>query len=192
MSYKNTYEKITKIINKLPKNSKIIDLGCGTGRMAYSLMEKGFKNLVFCDINNYTNDKIMKMDLNKKFKFKNSSFDVVVSTDVIEHIENKFFFFNKVRRILKRGGLFIFSTPNVHNIYNKLYFLFKNKFIEFPHHKFNGGIEFKHTNPIFLWDIPEYFKTEVDYNRGYIPLLRINFLNNDWFGQEFIFKCVKK
>ena len=44
--------------------------------------------------------------------FENSSFDTVVSFQVIEHIEKDIEFINDVSRVMRAGGQFIVSTPN--------------------------------------------------------------------------------
>ena len=44
--------------------------------------------------------------------FENSSFDTVVSFQVIEHIEKDIEFINEVSRVMRAGGQFIVSTPN--------------------------------------------------------------------------------
>lgn len=44
--------------------------------------------------------------------FADESFDCVVSFQVIEHIENDLQLMREVRRVLRPGGKFIFSTPN--------------------------------------------------------------------------------
>ena len=45
-------------------------------------------------------------------EFENSSFDSVVSFQVIEHIENDIDFVREVSRVLRLGGKFVVSTPN--------------------------------------------------------------------------------
>ena len=44
--------------------------------------------------------------------FENSSFDAVVSFQVIEHIEKDIDFVREVSRVLRAGGKFVVSTPN--------------------------------------------------------------------------------
>ncbi|MFX1282013.1 MAG: class I SAM-dependent methyltransferase [Promethearchaeota archaeon] len=43
--------------------------------------------------------------------FKDETFDVVVALEVIEHVPNVRKSFSDVRRVLKKNGFFIFSTP---------------------------------------------------------------------------------
>ncbi len=45
--------------------------------------------------------------------FDDESFDCVISFQVIEHIKDDSRFVEEVRRVLKKGGVFIVSTPNI-------------------------------------------------------------------------------
>ncbi len=45
--------------------------------------------------------------------FEDEAFDCVISFQVIEHIKDDAQFVSEVQRVLKKGGLFIVSTPNI-------------------------------------------------------------------------------
>jgi SAM-dependent methyltransferase len=189
MAYPKTYERTVDLIKSMDKNIKIVDLGCGNGQIIKKLRKLGFKNIDYYDIEDKFDGKVKIMDFNKELKFKNNSFDLVISTEVIEHLENKYLFFKEIKRILKPNGTFIFSTPNITNLPNRLVYFFKGKFIEF-----NENEQKEHINPFFIWQLPDFFKIETKtYNGGFIPLLRIPFIRNSLFGQAIIVKCkVKK
>ena len=59
-----------------------------------------------------------------RLPFKNETLDVVLSFDTIEHLINPDTFLEEVFRILKVGGLFIISTPNLSDFYSRIVFLF--------------------------------------------------------------------
>ena len=48
-----------------------------------------------------------------KLPFPDGTFDAIVSFEVIEHIKNYNKYLREALRVLKRGGYFIFSTPNL-------------------------------------------------------------------------------
>ncbi len=45
-------------------------------------------------------------------KFEDNSFDVLISTAMIEHLKNPEIFLKETYRILKEGGIIIITTPN--------------------------------------------------------------------------------
>ena len=90
----------------------IIDLGSGSERASYYRFLKFNEpyNLTFSDYYK-AGANIIKMDLEKTFPLEHDSFDCVMCFNVLEHVYS---FENVVKesyRILKKGGLFIGSTP---------------------------------------------------------------------------------
>lgn len=107
----------------ISKNTKILDIGCNYGSLIYNLYRKGYKNIQGIDINknSTTQGKKSYKKISQKIQvyngekipFKNKSFDIVLMFDVIEHIPQVEKFLKKeVYRVLKKGGIFIFQTPN--------------------------------------------------------------------------------
>lgn len=109
----------------LNKNIKAIEIGCGTGQFLKYLIDNGFvfKELVGIDISKkiisenlsdrYSNLKLKVMD-GVTLDLPKESFDVAFSFQLLEHFhpEDIFEHFNNVYKILKKGGKYIFSTPN--------------------------------------------------------------------------------
>lgn len=101
---------------------KVLDLGCGTGYGSAEAIKMGASSVVGVDISNQAIHFAQKNFKNKELvfqkanatslPFKNSSFDTVLSFEVIEHIKNYPLFIDEAMRVLKKGGYFIFSTPN--------------------------------------------------------------------------------
>lgn len=62
----------------------------------------------------YSADRLHFLELDcQALPFKKSSFDVVTSLDTIEHVKEWEQFLAECKRVLKPGGLFICSTPNI-------------------------------------------------------------------------------
>ena len=110
--------KANSFIGDKFKIGKVLDIGCGY--YPYFLLSTNIKNKYGIDPavkENLLKDKNLKLIKdevgNKKLSFKNDFFDVVTMLAVFEHIdENRIaFVLSEVRRILKRGGIFIVTTP---------------------------------------------------------------------------------
>lgn len=105
---------------------KCLDLCCGMGWTSHAISEVA-DSVVGID---YSEDaieeaKIIYQSPNLKFKkmnaldldFPTESFDLIIGMEAIEHFseEDGLLFLNQVKRVLKKDGLFIGSTPEVEN-----------------------------------------------------------------------------
>ncbi len=63
-------------------------------------------------------DGIQCQDLHKT-TFPDNAFDLIITSDIFEHIRKPFAAFREIRRILKRGGYHIFSIPLTINMPKK-------------------------------------------------------------------------
>ena len=196
---KGLHNEVMKLFleSKFKKNVIILDAGCGEGALLKRLSCAGYKNLNGCDINDknvkFKKMKLKKSDLNIKLPYKNESFDVVFSVENIEHLENPWGFIKEIHRVLKPKGTFILSTPNLHNWYQRLNYLFTGTFNGFetdPEQKY-------HIYPAFFWSLKKMtykkFKiNDVSYGRSIIPILQIKIpLKNSLVSECYIVKMKK-
>jgi 2-polyprenyl-3-methyl-5-hydroxy-6-metoxy-1,4-benzoquinol methylase len=106
---------------KANNKMEVLDIASGEGFGSRILAEKA--NLVIgadYDETTIENAKTLHKDVkNLKFSvenalgttFKDNSFDLITSMETIEHVPNEDSFMVEMKRILKSGGYFIFSTP---------------------------------------------------------------------------------
>lgn len=98
------------------ENSDILEIGCGTGKNTEFLKEKA-RSLVCTDFSpemlekakaKFAEDKIefRQPDLRERWNFSENSFDLIVCSLVLEHIENIDFVFSEARKVLRKGGQF--------------------------------------------------------------------------------------
>ncbi len=129
---KNRYEAAVKFIS-IKKTDRVLDVGCGRGDLlnyiqnkterAYGIdISKG--NIAFAKKLLNKKVKLSIQDITKKTKFKKDFFDIIILTDVIEHIPDKYALFFELKRILKKGGIIFIGTPNVVKLRNRIAFLF--------------------------------------------------------------------
>jgi SAM-dependent methyltransferase len=98
------------------------------------------------------------VDLNKikELPYNDNLFDIVTATEVIEHLEDFRAIIREIYRVLKPGGIFVLSTPNIININSRLrnlWFGFAELMGPLPIH--NRKIEScaGHINPISIFYI---------------------------------------
>ena len=60
--------------------------------------------------------------------FKNGTFDLVISTELIEHVRYPKKVFEEVHRVLKSDGKWLLSTPNIATMANRFALLFLGRF----------------------------------------------------------------
>jgi len=107
-------------LNHLEKGMKTLDIACGDG-YGTRLLGKKLDRVVGADIDDEILDRARK--LSKDFKnveyvredatdmsIPDNSFDAIVSMETIEHIDATEFL-SEVKRVLKKGGRLILSTP---------------------------------------------------------------------------------
>jgi SAM-dependent methyltransferase len=110
------------------RETSFIDLGCGDGRFTAMCARRLRNDLpVGVELDKKEAKKarsagigLVRCDLNTSFPFKNDSFGVIVSTQVIEHLMNVDLFVEEMHRTLRKGGYAIISTENLsswHNIF---------------------------------------------------------------------------
>ena len=104
----------------LKKDLRILEIGCGAGRLTNYLIRKGFDAIGF-DISEtlineghsrYPDTIIFIASGEADMPLKDSFFDIVLSFDVLEHIPDVGAHLSEVRRVLKSGGFYLFQTPN--------------------------------------------------------------------------------
>lgn len=61
-------------------------------------------------------------------------FDVVVAGDLIEHVDNPGLLIDNAMRHLKKGGVFVFNTPNIYSVNFLLRGLLLGRVAMFPEH----------------------------------------------------------
>lgn len=110
---------IISLVDSDPKG-RVLDLGCDDGNLTISLAKKmGTQDAWGVDlfperlkIAEKAGIKTVKANLEKKFPFPDSHFDVVTANQIIEHVTNIDHFIGEIYRVLKPGGYTIISTEN--------------------------------------------------------------------------------
>lgn len=123
-----------KYINSLGVQNtiKLLDTGCGDGSITQSFIDLHTNiELHGIDIADQSLKKAAQAgihtkccDVTEKFPFKDETFDIVFSGEIIEHIADPRTYILEINRILKSNGLLVITTPNLGGLNDRLRFLF--------------------------------------------------------------------
>lgn len=113
-------ERYSFAAHHLRAGMRVLDIACGTGYGARMLRNLG------CDVVAGDIDSVALASASRQapdigfvcldvlgLPFKNGCFDAVVSFETIEHVTDGEGFLDEIHRVLRHGGLFICSTPNI-------------------------------------------------------------------------------
>ena len=116
------------------KKIKVLDAGAGHGAFTKKLFDEGYE-MGACDIfpEYYYYDKVpvKQADITKEIPFDDSSFDAIISLEVMEHIQDHSTFFAEAERVLRKDGKLFVSTPNILSLKSRIRFLFSGFFYSF-------------------------------------------------------------
>ena len=121
-SYINSFNKFLIKETKLNKNSKILDIGCGGGLISEPMARLGAnvtgidaseKNIKVASLHseknklkiNYLNKSPEQLDSQKKY-------DIILSLEIIEHVDNVDTYLKSCEKLLKKNGLMFTATLN--------------------------------------------------------------------------------
>lgn len=118
--FKARRDMIFRLLKKyhVDQHAKILDMGCSGGVMIQSLKRKGFKNIHGIDISERAINLCKEKGIKNVFvmdatlpKFADEEFDIIIASDILEHIENDDLTLFNWNRILKSTGKLIIFAP---------------------------------------------------------------------------------
>ncbi len=109
------YSNLKKLLTTLiPKNKKVLEIGCGTGDLLFKLKPKfGYGMDLSAEMIKIAS---MKYKKEKNIKFSTNwpeeRFDYIFMSDVIEHLENPSEVFKKISLLMGKDTIFINTMAN--------------------------------------------------------------------------------
>lgn len=128
---KNMAIRFEEIISRYCDGKELLEYGCGTGNSSIQWLERG-ANLTGIDISKEgikkAKEKILQTSYNanyfvmdaEKTDFNDNSFDIVVGSGIIHHLD-LLKCYTELSRILNKKGHAVFTEPLAHNPLIKLY-----------------------------------------------------------------------
>ncbi|MGB9854020.1 MAG: methyltransferase domain-containing protein [Candidatus Bathyarchaeales archaeon] len=109
-------QTISDMISRIGNGLCVLDVGCGDGSIGEPLREKG-NRVISVEL-----PKIVKIAQSHRvpllvagdaehLAFASESFDVVIASEVVEHLWDPLSFFNEAYRVLRTNGYLVMSTP---------------------------------------------------------------------------------
>ena len=100
---------------------RFLDAGCGAGPAIGFLQSKGFhvtgSDLILYPLlearKNSPTANLVNADLGNLLPFADTSFDVIMASEVIEHLSDAALFLAECNRVLTKNGCLILTTPNL-------------------------------------------------------------------------------
>ncbi|NIM90461.1 MAG: methyltransferase domain-containing protein [Candidatus Aminicenantes bacterium] len=151
-----------EIKKRKTQDFNILDIGCGNGYLDFKLKNSvpKYYNLKVIGVDKYK-PAIDFANTRKKFlhredchfelmdacnlRFEDDSFDIVVCSEVLEHLKQPRMAIKEIYRVLKKDGLVIISTPNKReNVLIKIARFILKKLSNYKNAELFGNIEDKH------------------------------------------------
>ena len=121
---------VEKLVNNISSNKlKILDLPAGNGLLAERLRGRGH-DVICADINSERPEYVFA-NLEKSLPFPDTSFDIVICLEGIEHVIEPYHLIKEICKITKPDGHIIISQPNVQSFFSRLRFLFTGMVYQF-------------------------------------------------------------
>ena len=187
------HDRVVNLLRPEPRGDAL-DLGAGDGSLTERLRREGFRIQA---VDAVTHDfrpidiGIKVSNLNDGIPFDDGSFDVVVSTEVIEHLENPWFFVRELHRVLRPGGVAVISTPNLDSVYVRAYFALTGRLYNFLD---NAYRDIGHITPVHLWNMRRMAEDKFDIesvtvNASPVPKTPVRLpVHSRLFGQCIVVK----
>ena len=116
--YWSVKEALSMFVKSKP-STEILEIGSGLGYLTYSLIKANYK-VIGMDVSQTAvnlasetfGDHYICKDLFEYAALRPESFDIVILTEVIEHVSKPLDFIEAIIKLLKPGGRAIITTPN--------------------------------------------------------------------------------
>lgn len=118
--------QLLEVYNRVESGSDVLDIGCGNGSLLYLLKTTKKCNVIGIDFTDSQivvaerrGIKVIKADVEQD-NIALGEFDYVLCTELIEHLFDPVRFLKSIRKLLKKDGILILTTPNIAFIKNRI------------------------------------------------------------------------
>ena len=127
--YVNKVEVVDEMLRRYHcEQGRTLDAGCGEGVLVEKYAEQGW-DIIGVD-KNYASAYVQEGSI-LEIPFEDNHFDTVMALDVLEHLNyyQQVPALKELKRVLKPGGILIFSCPNLAHFTGRLKLMFRGKLL---------------------------------------------------------------
>lgn len=132
----NKLNIVSRAVSKEIQNPKnILDVGCASGWFLDQISKEFpkakcvgidiYKNAIVYGRKKYKHLNLVYGD-GHRLPFKSNSFDVVICTEVLEHVENPDIVISQIRRVLKKNGVGVVEMDSGNLLFKTIWFWWTN------------------------------------------------------------------
>lgn len=123
------YGRLLRSVGALAPDARILDAGCGAGPALRYLKQRGWvpfgSDLVEYPLQQarrrIPDARLVRCNADKPLPYAANSFDVILMSEVIEHVVSPEFTLRECYRVLRRGGAVALTTPNLWDVRRAYY-----------------------------------------------------------------------
>jgi 2-polyprenyl-6-hydroxyphenyl methylase/3-demethylubiquinone-9 3-methyltransferase len=148
-AYKNRFEAAIKLVSQAAKpGARVLDVAAAQGNFSLRLAEMGFR-VVWNDLRAELGDYVRRKQESGEVEYRAGNlfdfppetigkFDVILATEIIEHVAHPDQFLQKLASLLNPNGTIVLTTPNGGYFRNKL-----PRFSDCPDPSIYEAVQFK-------------------------------------------------
>lgn len=189
---------ITSLLPSSKSLGKVLDAGCGDGTILYLLKENYIFEPYGIDISQNAVKKAIERgidaqvsDLSERIPFPDESFDLIICSEVLEHLYFPEKALREINRVAKNDAIIIFSIPNIAYIQHRIRFLLGKSIFFNPKFQSSEHIRFWTKSSFFELLKRENFKPETSIGtEGHTVLYNI-FKREELLSKYLFIKTTK-
>jgi methionine biosynthesis protein MetW len=138
--FDDRFQKLVEEIKvHIKKDDQVLDVGCGEGKIWQLFPDIKVTGLDISRENLHIAKKFIKPVFGdaQKLPFKNSQFNFILASEILEHVKEPDLVLNEISRVLKPEGTTIISFPNTGSLHFRLGILIwgRNPVLNYPENK---------------------------------------------------------
>jgi 2-polyprenyl-3-methyl-5-hydroxy-6-metoxy-1,4-benzoquinol methylase len=118
------YGRLLSFVETVSPDARILDAGCGAGPALRFLKHRGFipygSDLIEYPLQQarkiIPDARLTQCDSDKALPYRNESFDIILMSEVIEHVSSPEFTLRECLRVLRNKGAVALTTPNLWDV----------------------------------------------------------------------------